>query len=179
MGKRFYLAAATATATAIAIMMLSTTAFAGKWLRTANGQIPNDSWQVGHNDQNTPFYLCRARYESGVHPGTISQNSKGCHISYRGKEEVIEHYQIYVDLNGAEPAGEWVKAWGGWVPKFSWRVGYDTSGQPLYLCLVNYKGLRAGALRNGIGGCDISYQGRQITLNRYQVFVKTLPTATE
>lgn len=67
----------------------------------------------------------------------------------------------------------WVKANNGSFPLYAFKVGKDSGGQALYLCRASYQGSTTpGKIRQGFNGCNISYGGHEVTVTRYDVYVK-------
>ncbi|WP_010140056.1 DM9 repeat-containing protein [Oceanicola sp. S124] len=70
----------------------------GSWrYHTPRAPIPDGAFQIGHEADMTPLYLCLAEYRGGYQPGEIGAHTKGCRIGYSGKELKIRVYQLYVD----------------------------------------------------------------------------------
>jgi hypothetical protein len=52
---------------------------------------PPDQWvPVGNAPNRRPYYLCRARFANGVHPGRIEDLSGACTITHEGRSHVLK-----------------------------------------------------------------------------------------
>lgn len=70
---------------------------------------------------------------------------------------------------------DWIHTSNGYIPRDAWVVGYAEDGTPLYLCRAHYHGIHPGKTWVGFRGCDISYDGKEITMDNYSIYVGSPP----
>ena len=58
--------------------------------------IPRNAFEVGHEQNGTALYLCRAHLDSGIQPGKTWSGYYGCNVPYGGIEKVMRPYYIFV-----------------------------------------------------------------------------------
>ena len=131
------------------------------WIAAEEGEaIPRDAVRGARETDRAPNWVCRARYEGGVHPGRWVGGL--CHVGYGGKEVVLQRYEV---LAGARDG--W---WG--APKSGPDAGFEAGsekGRPLVLCRADYRGeLNPGKVVSGV--CNFGWGGREISADRYEVF---------
>lgn len=63
------------------------------WIADSFGHIPNGAIEGGEAD-NTPLFICQARYHGGMHPGKIW--GENCNIGWGGDEITLRHYNVLV-----------------------------------------------------------------------------------
>ncbi len=69
---------------------------------------------------------------------------------------------------------DWVPASGGAIPPGAMQGGYESGGEPLFVCRVSYNGsVQPGKVRPGFGGCNFPFGGQEVTRPRYEVLVGT------
>ena len=72
-----------------------------RWVAASNGAIPAGAVAGGAEPGRT-LYICRARYNNGLHPGkVVAQN---CNIGWGGKEILVRSYEVMVASSGGSPA---------------------------------------------------------------------------
>lgn len=134
------------------------------WVAASNGEVPRGAFAAG-SEKGRLLYLCHARYNKGLHPGKVVDNS--CHIGWGGKEVLIRNYEVLtvprsVRLN-------WVATSNGRTARGAVQGG-DEKGRPLYVCRAAYKGgLHPGKVVDA--SCDISWGGREVLIRNYEVLV--------
>jgi len=50
--------------------------------------------EAGHDVDNTPLFICRAKYKDGIHPGKASPQLHGGYITYGKSEKGIDNYEV-------------------------------------------------------------------------------------
>ncbi len=149
----------------IAATLLSTaftTAQAG-WVSASNGTVPAGALESGNEANGATLYACRAQHNGGMHPGKVRSAFRACNIGWGGKEIAISNYQVYVI---------WQQAQNGQVPAGAVAGGQEANGEKLYICRGNYQGgIHSGKVRGAFGGCNISWGGKEVKINPYQVLV--------
>lgn len=80
------------------LFLVSTTAQNYKylrWVKVRNGNIPSQA-VVGGEEHGETFYVARANYMGGVHPGKTKNGWTSCNIGYGGKEIEVNDYEVLV-----------------------------------------------------------------------------------
>ena len=70
-----------------------------KWEKVDDGKIPNNA-VIGGDEDGEPFYIARAYYLGGLHPGKTKEGWKTCNIGYGGKEVELGNYEVLVYKDG-------------------------------------------------------------------------------
>ena len=137
-----------------------------KWV---SGAAAPTTATIGGNENGQPLYVCRARYEGGLHPGKIVTGN--CNIGWGGKEIVLPTYEI---LTGTG-------TWGTPSADFSGAfVGGQEARNPLFLCRAKFNGgLHPGKLiadpKTNTGTlCNIGWGGDEQTLRTFELFYPTV-----
>jgi hypothetical protein len=141
---------------------LTSVANAG-WISASNGSIPSGSLVSGHEAGGEKLYLCRANYKGGVHPGKVRTAFGACNIGWGDNEVAVKEYETYVI---------WQKATDGEVPASAIVGGAESSGEKLYVCRGNHEGgVHSGKVRKAFGACNISWGGKEVKVNPYEVLI--------
>jgi hypothetical protein len=137
-----------------------------QWVDMVRGQPLPPGAVLGGNQPVPPYnlYVCRGEYQDGVHPGKIVA-AGFCNISYDGDEVSLPTYQVLV----SNVRLGWVPASYGHIPMNAVAGGYEADST-LYICKARYHG---GDQTGKVVGqnCNISWNGREITIPHYQVLV--------
>ena len=76
------------------------------------------------------------------------------------------------ELSEKWPEGAWVKARGGKIPAGAIPHGYEENKTPLYVARAKYMGgLHPGKVRPEFKACNIGYDGQEVKVEEYEVFV--------
>lgn len=135
-----------------------------EWVSASNGNIPSGTLVSGHEANGEKLYECRANYKGGVHPGKVRKAFGACNIGWGGKEIAVKSYETYV---------VWKKASNGAVPSSAIIGGHESDGTKIYICRGNYKGgVHSGKVRSAFGACNLSWGGKEVKVNAYEVLVK-------
>lgn len=112
---------------------------------------------------NAMFYVCRANYRGGVHPGKYF--SGNCNISWGGREVVMQRFEILVS---PQPLA-WVNGSNGFTPRHALPGGSEHN-RTLYICQANYEnGTHTGKV---IGkNCNFGWGGREVIMPNYNILV--------
>jgi DM9 repeat len=137
------------------------------WVKDSDGQIDSAARPAGHEANGQRFFVCKARFNGGVHPGKIRMGFDGCHIGWGGHEHSVSDYWVYVG------EGRWVDGGpGADVPHGAVHGGHEADGRQLFVCRAEYNGsLDPGKVGVSTGGCNIGWGGREISLHDYEVLV--------
>lgn len=142
----------------------------GAWVPAHGGSIPGGAVKGGREQAPgaEDLYVCRARLNDGVYPGKVRPAFKGCDVPFGGKEHTISRYEV---LTGNY---KWVSANAGIIPAGALEAGREAApGEVLYVCRADYRGgIHPGKVRPQLGGCNISWGGREIKIKSYDVLVK-------
>jgi hypothetical protein len=68
-----------------------------RWVPASYGNVPANAITGGMDQNGDPFYVCRARYLHGLHPGKLSGTF--CHFGYAGNEIFRQHYEVLTDIH--------------------------------------------------------------------------------
>ena len=133
----------------------------------AGALVAGTEWAPG---VETPFtaaslFICRASFQGGVHSGQARAGQKGCSFGFGGKRIVVGTYELLQ----ASPWLGWVPATSGNLPD-SAVVSGNEGGENFYACRAQDKnGLHPGKVKRGPIGCGIVSNGREATLDRFEV----------
>lgn len=135
------------------------------------GLLPPSLIQGGHDSYGV-FYIARAPYEHGTHPGRASMQFMS--ISYDGREIII--YDKFEFLVAGKRSVSWVLVSG----RFSHnklrgatavRGGTDKDGEPLYIAqMARNEGIYCGEVREN-GLAHVPCDGSEIIGDNYNVLV--------
>lgn len=119
---------------------------------------------VGGGEPGRLFFVCRAAFNKGIHPGKLEDGR--CHIPFEGRDLALNGYEVLVSKG---PLG-WVNAGYGEVPSGA-IVGGRQLQQTFYICQAELNGgVHPGKLFGQ--GCHISWGGKEIELPYYNVLVR-------
>jgi hypothetical protein len=112
---------------------------------------------VGGSEDGRALYICRAIYNNGIHPGKFRADLGGCNIGWGGKEVTVPSYTFLYP--------HWEKT----VTEVEYAPGTE-GGKPLYICRAPYQnGLHPGKYRQDLGGCNIGWGGKEVTVTNYEL----------
>lgn len=133
------------------------------WLTWTAGiaqQIPVGAVNGG-TEGGEPFYVCRAADATGLHPGKIKSNSKGCSIASHGSELVSEQFSILVP--------RWMPGNAGTIPIVALPAGRDKDGL-LFLCRATIRNtVQIGRTADPLAACRVGMMGGEIASQSYDV----------
>lgn len=83
------------------------------------------------------------------------------------------HFYVEEEVVPPAPGLQWIQAFSGRHYPVNTVVGGGENGRPLFVCHARYNGsLHPGKVVNG--RCNITYAGKEIAFNRYQILVSNL-----
>jgi len=140
-------------------------------LSTAGNQVLEfHAIKCGEEQDGTPLFAALASYQGGLHPGKVRVGLGGANISWGGAEiPGLNPYSVICDVSygfvNGSPSG---------VPPNSMLCGTDDDGGELYIArsIGQLPGLQLGKARPdgwGGNGCLISYAGKEVAVQTYQV----------
>jgi hypothetical protein len=118
---------------------------------------------VGGSEGGRALYICRARYNNGIHPGKFRSDLGGCNIGWGGKEVTVPTFTFLYP--------HWEKTLTG----IEYEAGAE-GGKPLYICRAFYQnGVHPGKYRDELGGCNIGWGGKEVTVSDYELLAPPPP----
>lgn len=66
----------------------------GVWRASSGGRVPANALPAGFEANGAPLYICRGRFNGGLHPGKIRPEFGGCNIPWGGGEHVVRDYEV-------------------------------------------------------------------------------------
>jgi hypothetical protein len=66
-----------------------------RWVAARDGNIPADAVPIGQ-ESGIELFVCRGRFQNGIHSGKIQPAFRACNIGFGGKEETINPYEVLV-----------------------------------------------------------------------------------
>lgn len=119
--------------------------------------------RTGIDTNGKPLYLCLGNLFNSTQPGKTWPGYGRCNVPYGGKEYVLNNYTI----PNQQQFGRVQWAAGNVQPLV---IGKDTNNNPLFLCQSNFNGsMQPGKTWPGYNHCNISYGGREIIMDNYQI----------
>ena len=70
-----------------------------RWVPAVHGAVPPGSVAHGRERDGRPQYICRARYDGGLHLGKVSPGSAGCLVAAHGTAVVRGSYFVLTELS--------------------------------------------------------------------------------
>ena len=131
--------------------------------------MPPNAIVAGERRNGDRFYICRAQYAGGVHPGALARTSRACSISYGGQEYLLPNYEVLVGSGYS-----WVSVYDGDIPFDALPAGIERQGSTLtlYICRGEVKSeWRPGKISKTNGGCRVPHAGKELTALWYEVLV--------
>jgi hypothetical protein len=117
------------------------------------------------------YYICRAAFEGGLHPGWTVAGAGYCSIGWGGLQYTLNTYQIWVD--------DWQPATNGNVPANAIPFGQEgpypapVTERTRYACQVldPANGLASGKVAPDLGSCDFGWGNSEQYQPSYNVLV--------
>jgi hypothetical protein len=66
------------------------------WVAANSGNIPNRAVRGGQEANGENLFVCRARFQGGLHPGKIRPAFGGCNVPWGGGEHAVRSYEVLV-----------------------------------------------------------------------------------
>jgi hypothetical protein len=127
-----------------------------------NSPLPRNA-VIGGGQSDADFYVCRAYYNGGLHPGKLYRDH--CNIGWGGREIINDHYEVLVSSRRLH----WIPASNGAIPSGAIEGGYSNGGR-IYICQADYNG---GTHSGKIVGqnCNFGWGGSEISIPYYNVLM--------
>lgn len=139
------------------------------WVPAHNGSVVFGAEVSGMEANGAPLFVCRARFNGGLHPGKMRHSFRGCNIGWGGREHTLGAYDLVISNGGRL---RWLPAAGGQVFQGAMVGGREANGQVLYVCRAFFNGgTHIGKVRAGFRGCNIGWGGREHTVPAYQLLM--------
>jgi hypothetical protein len=134
-----------------------------------SGALNTGDLVVGGADSNgSTYYLCRANYQGGVHPGKTKAGWQSCLFPYGGGEQSASSYEAL------EPV--WDSPVVSGVPANATAFGHEADGTPLYVCAGFFQNhWLPGKTRADWSTCSVGFGGVEQELSSYVILAKTFP----
>ena len=117
--------------------------------------------------ETVPLHPCRAAYNGGVHLGEVRAGERGCSFGFGGKRIQTAVGEV---LQGA-PWLTWARAMARSLPDAAVAGGAE-DGEAFYVCrAADRDGLHPGKVKRSSAGCSIVSEGREASLDRFEVLV--------
>jgi len=133
------------------------------WIAMHSGEaIPTNAVVGGSQyNPNAMFYVCRANYRGGVHPGKFLAGN--CNISWGGREVMMQNYEVLV----SDTPLAWVESSNGAIPHHA-VLGGREHHRKLYVCQADYEnGTHPGKLVGKT--CNFGWGGREMMTPYYSI----------
>lgn len=103
------------------------------WVTTTGSEIPKGAIRAGYEDNGNPLFIARAEVEGILTSGKCGFHLKGAHIPSRGKEVIVNLYEVLVLPISALGFYGWLRESNGKVPNKALQTaaGYYV-GRALY-----------------------------------------------
>jgi len=145
------------------------------WVPGSNGQVPPNAVEGGHYQDGEKTFVGRIPFNGTMVPGEIVPKEGVCYISFMGKEEQSDNYEVLV-MDAAAPPGvpavAWVMQNGAFIPAAiqAFEAGYDHQGAKFYVgrSLLS-EGCHVGKVRSDYGTCFVPFEGGEHKFDDFQV----------
>jgi len=143
------------------------------------GQIPAGAPRDGHGKEanGDPLWVARSPdakdpffFHGGIHPGKVRPGFGAASIPFGGNEEFVTDYEVLMEagiwLSGPDPIS------GATIPDGAVVCGREATGELLFVARADLNGGRhPGKIRFGFGGALISFGGKEVQVNNYEVLI--------
>lgn len=131
------------------------------WIIIPNYASMPETVVIGNELSNNYYYVCQAYYQGSLIPGKLVAGN--CNIAYNGQEIVLNNYRL---LSGQ--GYQWEPAIPETIPSGAVIGGYESNGQPLYVCRAQYRGeMHPGKIVDN--RCNFGWGGRERSAAYYEV----------
>lgn len=100
---------------------------------SADQELPSNSIVGGREENRTPLYIIRAKFENCLLPGKFSSARQQAYISFDGREHEIVDFEI---LTGTR--FEWLKSNETHYVSRDFPAGYDENGEILNIGRIEH-----------------------------------------
>lgn len=64
------------------------------WRAARGGHVPVGAVSAGNESNGDALFVCRAKYNGGLHPGKVRQAFGACNIGWGGGEHKVNSYEV-------------------------------------------------------------------------------------
>lgn len=137
------------------------------WVPLQGGEMPANVLAVGQSGSGPRYYVCRAPYEGGVHPGMVGP-SGNCDITFDGTQYSFPNYEVLIDQGYS-----WAAVHYGGIPFDAFPAGREQQGDTLYICRGDVDARWVpGKISRTYSGCSIPHAGKELKAAWYEVLVR-------
>lgn len=142
-----------------------------EWVAASQGELPPNAVEGGF-DGSEPLYIGRAKHEDDLVPGKLHCTHGVCYIPWGGEEHSHADYEVL--CGGGNGGGHWVSVEDGTIPPNAVPGGLTADGETLFVGRATHEGtLTVGKVQPSHQCCYISYGGREIAYNGYEILVSS------
>jgi hypothetical protein len=149
------------------------------FLFATGGQIPAGAQPNPHGKEanGDPLWVARSPgatdpffFHGGIHPGKVRPGFGAASISFGENEEFVTDYEVLMEAGiwqrGPDPIS------GVTIPDGAVVCGREATGEPLFVARASLNGgLHPGKIRFGFSGAFISFAGKAVQVNDYEVLI--------
>ncbi len=145
----------------------------GEWQHFSRGELPPQAMPVAPfsaAEKSKSWYICRAHYNKGLHPGQFNAELGGCLITTAGRSSRRVHYEVLL----MDSHYVWQTYSDGEIADNAVQGGAeDADGDyTLYICRAKQQGrYQAGKIRSPARGCKIEADGRERTARDFELLL--------
>lgn len=147
------------------------------WVAASAGQVPPNAVEGGQYQDGSKTYIGRFQFNGTVTPGEIVPNEGVCYISFNGKEEESNNYEVLVMSSPQvqstpPPTVTWISQNGTFDPVAinAFEGGCERNGVKLYIGRsLHDDGCHIGKVRSDLGACFVPFEGEEHQFKEYQV----------
>ncbi|KAF7282145.1 hypothetical protein GWI33_003112 [Rhynchophorus ferrugineus] len=130
--------------------------------------FPPSAVYGGHDSNGSAIYVGRILIQEDLVPAKVIPDRKCAYATFGGEEVSSSKYEVL-----CEEKFEWVHASGGYVRSDAVIGGKTISGEKLYIGRALYsESITIGKIQPSHQTCYISYEGKEISINNYEVLVR-------
>ena len=130
------------------------------WVAIEPGVVPEDAI-VGGSEGGEPLRICRAASNSGLHPGKLQPDGKGCSIVSGDGERIVPRFEVLVP--------RWIASEEGVIPVAAMPMGQENATSQFICRARSGRDLQVGKVNGSLDGCHVGMDGREVVLDNYEV----------
>lgn len=111
------------------------------------------------------LYLCRARYQGGIHPGQIRSGERECSFGFGGRRVTTAMFDVLQSASWMH----WTSTTARMLPDTALVAGSE-GGEAFFACrAADRGGLHPGKVKRNGTGCSIVSDNREVIVDRFEV----------